>query len=88
VPVVSYFFGVVIQMRYRGEHNPPHFHAVYAGMEALIRIDTLVVHAGGLPPAVRRKVIKWARLHQSELLENWERARDNRRLFAIAPLEE
>lgn len=33
IPEVSRFFGIMIRM-YFDEHNPPHFHAVYAGNEA------------------------------------------------------
>jgi len=33
VPKISEFYGVVIRMYY-GEHNPPHFHADYAGDRA------------------------------------------------------
>ena len=34
---------------YYAEHGVPHFHALYAGEEASIAIDTLEVLAGGLP---------------------------------------
>ena len=37
MPEVSRFFGIMIRM-YFDEHNPPHFHAVYAGNEAQIGI--------------------------------------------------
>jgi hypothetical protein len=32
-------------------------------------------------------VIEWAALHQHELLENWERVRDNQPTLKIEPLE-
>ena len=38
VPRLSEFYGIVIYM-YFADHNPPHFHAIYAEHEALIRID-------------------------------------------------
>jgi len=34
MPEISRFFGVVIKMFYN-DHQPPHFHAEYAGSEAL-----------------------------------------------------
>jgi hypothetical protein len=33
MPEVSRFFGIVIRM-YFDDHNPPHFHAIYSGIEA------------------------------------------------------
>lgn len=57
MPELCRFYGVRIKMYY-DDHNPPHFHAEYAGDEALITIDTLDVMAGELPSralgAVRR----------------------------------
>jgi hypothetical protein len=45
MPELSRFYGVQIKM-YFDDHNPPHFHAKYAGEEALIEIETLEVVAG------------------------------------------
>jgi hypothetical protein len=39
MPRISTFYGIVIEM-YFDDHPPPHFHALYAGEEALIVIDT------------------------------------------------
>ncbi len=33
MPEVSRFFGILIRM-YFDDHQPPHFHAIYAGSEA------------------------------------------------------
>ncbi len=38
MPEVNRFFGIVIR-RYFDEHNPPHFHAIYAGNEAQVAIE-------------------------------------------------
>jgi len=35
MPQISYFLGVIIRMFYR-DHNPPHFHPVYADFEGII----------------------------------------------------
>ena len=37
MPVISIFLGIKIMMYY-DDHNPPHFHASYAGFDALIDI--------------------------------------------------
>ena len=38
MPVISFFFGVVIRMFYR-EHGVPHFHAEYQGQQATFTFD-------------------------------------------------
>ena len=42
MPEVSRFFGIAIRVYY-DEHNPPHFHAIYAGGEAQVGIDPIAV---------------------------------------------
>jgi hypothetical protein len=86
MPRISEFFGVVIAM-YFGDHNPPHFHAEYAGDEAEFAIDTLEQLQGHLPRRARAMVLEWASLHRRELRANWERARRHIPLDAIEPLE-
>jgi len=86
VPEISRFFGIVIKMFF-DDHNPPHFHAEYAGSVALVGIRTLAVFSGGLPPRAMGLVIEWATLHQQELLADWERAQAQQDLRPIAPLE-
>lgn len=85
MPQISYFLGIVIRMFYR-DHNPPHFHAVYGNFEAIIDIERNELISGYLPPRVLGLVTEWAALNQKELMENWERARRQESLKAIAPL--
>jgi hypothetical protein len=86
VPEISRFFGIVIKMFF-DDHNPPHFHAEYAGGLALIDIRTLAVFSGRLPPRAMGLVIEWATRHREELLADWERAQAQQDLRPIAPLE-
>lgn len=58
---------------YSREHPPPHFHAIYAEYEELIEIKTLATYAGKLPRVQRNKVIEWAKMKESYLLENFQR---------------
>lgn len=85
MPQISYFLGVIIRMFYR-DHNPPHFHAVYAQHEALIDIERNEIYSGYLPPRVLGIVTEWTALHQKELMDNWERARNQESLMNIEPL--
>jgi hypothetical protein len=86
MPEISRFFGIVIRM-YFDEHNPPHFHAIYAGREAQVGIDPIVVLEGRLPNRATSMVIEWAALHQRELTENWQRLQNDQPIQKIEPLE-
>lgn len=86
MPEIVRFFGIIISMYYN-DHPPPHFHVRYGKQKAIVDIQTLSLLAGELSPRVRGMVIEWATIHQSELLENWELARQNMPLEKILPLE-
>jgi hypothetical protein len=86
MPEVSRFFGVIVVMNYN-DHAPPYFHARYGELKAIIDIRTLRLLDGRLPPRVFGLVMEWAALHQAELLEDWELARQNAPLKHITPLE-
>lgn len=85
MPELSRFYGIIIRM-YFDDHPPAHFHAEYAGNEAIVSIDTLAVIAGDLPPRAQGLVTEWAALHQTELREAWQRARNLESVGKIAPL--
>ena len=72
---------------YFDEHNPPHFHAVYAGNEAQVGINPILVLEGKLPNRATSLVIEWAALHQQELMRNWNQLRNDQPITAIKPLE-
>ena len=63
MPQISYFLGVIIRMFYR-EHNPPHFHAVYADFEGIIDIEKNEIIGGELPSSVLEIATEWTGLHQ------------------------
>jgi hypothetical protein len=86
MPRLSTFFGIVISMYYE-DHLPPHFHALYAGNRAAIRIDTLEVIRGSLPRRALSLVVEWAIIHRGELAADWERARRLLPLVSIPPLD-
>ena len=85
MPELSRFFGISIRM-YFDDHNPPHFHAIYGDIEALVEIRGPSVFAGRLPPRVLGLVLEWAALHQEELLDDWNRAQSHDPLVRIEPL--
>ncbi len=86
MPEISRFFGITIRM-YFDDHNPPHFHAIYAGNEARFGIQPIVLLAGTLPKRACSMVLEWAALHQQELMQNWQRLRSDQAAEQIQPLE-
>jgi hypothetical protein len=86
VPRLSEFYGIVIYM-YFADHNPPHFHAIYAEHEALIRIDDGSTIRRDLPKTAARLVEQWRTLHHDELLANWTLAQVPAALRGIEPLQ-
>ncbi len=85
MPTISVFYGILIQMFWL-DHDPPHFHALYAEHEAVIEIRSLKVIRGSLPRRALVLVREWAQEHRDELLENWERCRRNESPRKITPL--
>lgn len=82
MPVIAIFRGIIIQM-YFVDHDPPHVHAVYGGMKALVRISDGNVIRGLLPRKQATLVRNWVKLRQTELLENWHHAQTDGRCFRI-----
>lgn len=86
MPIICRFRGIKITINW-DEHNPPHFHAKYGGSEITVDINDLEVMDGEMPNKQTKMILGWAALHQEELLENWELARNKHDLFDIEPLK-
>ncbi len=86
MPIISQFYGIIIRMFYN-DHAPPHFHAMYGEYELLIAISPISILEGKAPGRVRSMVLEWAALHQTELLDNWERCRQAKSPSSVEPLE-
>ena len=71
MPTISMFYGIIIQM-FWDEHAPPHFHARYGDFNGAINIRELKMMEGDLPKRALNLILDWARLHQQELLADWE----------------
>lgn len=86
MPEISRFLGIIIAMYYN-DHAPPHFHAKYGDLEAVIAIDNGEVVEGRLPHRVLGLVQEWCAHHVAELAEDWNLARERKALNKIDPLE-
>jgi Domain of unknown function (DUF4160) len=85
MPRISVFYGIAITMYY-AEHGVPHFHALYAGEDASIAIETLEILGGSLADRALRLVLEWAKIHREELEADWRLAREGQPLERIPPL--
>ncbi len=71
MPTISEFFGIIIRMHW-DDHARPHFHAIYAEQQASYQISPLKQIRGYISERANRLIVEWAKLHQEELLANWE----------------
>ena len=85
MPRICYFLGISIHMYY-DEHNPPHFHAIYNGLEGSFSINPLKYSKGELPSRIVGLVIEWADMHKEELLDNWNILKETGKCKKIKPL--
>jgi len=85
VPEICRFYGIVVKMFF-SDHAPPHFHAEYAGQQAVIDIRTNAIIGGALPSRALGLTVEWASLHRGELMELWKRAEALQPLERIDPL--
>ena len=86
MPTISRFYGILIKMFF-DDHNPPHFHVIYNEFRAVICINDYSILQGDLPPKALGLVMEWTRLHQNELLKDWDLAKAKQSLFDIDPLK-
>lgn len=77
--------GIRVTMHY-DDHNPPHYHAEYNGRKAIIDIEKARVMQGAFPARQLKLILAWTVLHQDELMQNWELAREGLELNRIDPL--
>ena len=89
MPEISRFFGIIIRMYAEPDvpHHRPHLHAYHQNDVAVVAVDEIDIIAGSLPRRQRRLVEAWAELHQTELLENWNRLQGGEPPVPIEPLQ-
>lgn len=85
MPEISRFFGIIVSLYWR-DHNPPHIHFTYGGLECSISVLDRIVN-GTAPAKVIAKVNEWIDLHEGEILTLWEKAQRGEKLNRIEPLK-
>ena len=89
MPVISMFYGIIIQMFFfdNKEHHAPHIHVRYNEHKAVFIISTGDLLAGDLPRKQRRLVEAWIELHRDELIADWSLAVEGNLPYKIEPLK-
>ncbi|MFK7968784.1 MAG: DUF4160 domain-containing protein [Bacteroidia bacterium] len=70
MPLIKIIGSIKIYV-YLRDHNPPHFHILYAGHEELIDMRTLTTYSGNVPSKQRKKVIDWASENELYIRSKW-----------------
>jgi len=85
MPVISKFYGIVIRMLF-ARALTAQFHATYGETELVVRISPVSIIQGDAPARVRSLVLEWAKQHQAELLQDWDRCARAEVPMPITPL--
>ena len=72
MPIIELWRGIKFKM-YFNDHNPPHFHVLYQGSEAVYCIDGCNLINGNLSPRINRLVVEWWSANKDRLNSEWER---------------
>lgn len=87
MPEICRFLGMVIRM-FINEHPPAHFHVKYAEFEATVSIETGKIIQGELPGRLPSIIMEWTNQRRTELLDNWQRARNRDTILPVKPPED
>ena len=85
MPVISMFFGIVIRMFYN-DHEPIHFHAEYQGQRGKFDLKGKMIVGDVRSGPALRLIKKWAKLHEFEIRQNWQKMKVGKALEIIEPL--
>jgi Domain of unknown function (DUF4160) len=70
----------------QGSHHALYPHAYYQEHVAVYGIEPIEMLAGALPKRQQSLVEAWAELHQTELMDDWNRLQTGHKPLPIAPL--
>jgi hypothetical protein len=89
MPVISMFYGIIIQMYYQDNirHHLPHIHVFYQDDEAIFDINTGEIIEGKLPNNKRKLVEAWIEMRKEDLQADWTLAIAGQPVFRIEPLK-
>lgn len=76
MPIISMFYGIIIQMYYydNSRHHLPHIHVFYQDDEAVFGIESAEIIEGKFPNNKRKLVEAWIEIRKEELKADWKLA--------------
>lgn len=88
MPVISHFYGIIVQMFFNEneKHHPKHIHVRYNEYEIVYDFDANILE-GNLPNKQKKLVEAWILLHQEDLQSLWELMHNKGEIFRIEPLK-
>lgn len=88
MPRISEFFGIAIYMYWYDlqKHNRPHFHARYAGREAVYDLTGHLLE-GNLGQRAHRLIGEWTAERMTELQDAWQKAMEGKEIPWVNPLQ-
>lgn len=88
VPRISEFFGITIYMYWYDfqKHNIPHFHARYAGREAVYDLSGNLLE-GDVGQRAHRLIEEWTGERKTELQNAWKQAMEGKEVPWVSPLQ-
>lgn len=87
MPVISQFYGIVIQMFFKEgqQHHLPHIHVMYNEFNSVYDFNANKVE-GEMPRKQAKLVEAWILLHSEELNSLWNLMKNDGEYFKIEPL--
>jgi hypothetical protein len=86
MPQISYFYGIIVYIQFM-DHNPPHIHVAYQSFKAQYSIHEAKILRGKMPNKADQLIREWMELRKSELLIDWDLAKEGKPVYPISPLE-
>lgn len=88
MPVISQFYGIVVQMFFQeeGKHHLPHIHVMYNEYNSVYDFNGNKLE-GAIPKKQAKLVEAWILLHNEELNSLWNLMKKGEDYFKIEPLK-
>lgn len=88
MPIISQFYGIIIQMFFNEnqKHYKEHIHVRYNEYEIVYDLDGNILE-GDLPVKQRKLVEAWIEIHQNDLKNLWNTMQSYGKMFKIDPLK-
>lgn len=85
IPEICRFFNMIISMNFN-DHNPPHIHVKYNGLDCSVRISDGNLIIGSLPRKQLLLIQAWIEANKNSLQFMWDNRIKEGHIFKLPPL--